>query len=453
MADIARLARFMRELEEQLTACMRCGFCQAVCPLYAQTGLETDVARGKLALLAGLGREMIRDARGVKESLDRCLLCGSCAAACPSGTRVLDIFIKARAILAGYLGLSPAKRLIFRGVLARPALFDGVLAMAPRFQHILARPVDADLETSCARLTSPLGPRHFKRLAPEPLHNLLGPRRPDPNWDGPRVALFWGCLIDKLYPRVGLAMAEALEHRRVGLVIPRGQACCGIPALASGDADGFARMLEYNLQRFDPDEFDYLVTACATCASAMKKLWPLMGPDALPGREKRILALADKTREVSQFLAEQGMIGDAPAQPDAGAPTFTYHDPCHLKKALGAAEQPRRAATAGGRWRLVEMAEADWCCGMGGSFGLEHYDLSSRIGRRKLDNILAVGCDTVVTSCPACMAQISDALSRAGEKIRVRHAIELYAEAAAAEDGRSVGGAAAPFTERAGRVR
>jgi glycolate oxidase iron-sulfur subunit len=104
------LARLMRELEDQLVVCMRCGMCQSVCPVFDQTGREADVARGKLALLSGLMESMFDDPEGVNQRLNKCLLCGSCAANCPSGVSVQEIFLKARAILTGYMGLSPAKR-------------------------------------------------------------------------------------------------------------------------------------------------------------------------------------------------------------------------------------------------------------------------------------------------------------------------------------------------------
>ena len=115
MADLRQLRRLMRQLEDQLVVYMRCGMCQAVCPVFAQTGREADVARGKLVLLDGLMQQaMLDDPEAVRQRLQRCLLCGSCAANCPSGVNVLDIFLKARAILAGYLGLPPLKKTIFR---------------------------------------------------------------------------------------------------------------------------------------------------------------------------------------------------------------------------------------------------------------------------------------------------------------------------------------------------
>jgi len=92
LADMQKIADLMRELEDQLVVCMRCGLCQAVCPVFEQTGREADVARGKLALLDGLMQKLFSDPQGVYERLNRCLLCGSCATNCPSGVSVLEIY-------------------------------------------------------------------------------------------------------------------------------------------------------------------------------------------------------------------------------------------------------------------------------------------------------------------------------------------------------------------------
>ena len=428
MKELRRLAHMLKELEERLIVCMRCGFCQAHCPLYGQTGLEMDVARGKLALLDGLAKEMVKDPQGVKKRLERCLLCGSCAAGCPSGVETQEIFLKGRAILSTYLGLPPLKKLIFRLVLAHPFVFNLLLSWARPAQAIMARPVSELLQTSCGRIAWPLGRRHFKRLAPLPFHRQIPPARQRSGASGPRAALFIGCLIDQIFPQVGLAVLKVMDHHGVTLVIPSGQACCGMPALSGGDSRTFHHLLAHNLKLFDPDDFDYLITACATCTATIKKNWPLMAKELSPKQQERVSRLAAKTRDISQFLAEAGLLEQTPPPQAADALAVTYHDPCHLKKSLGVSAQPRQALAQSPGYHLVEMPEADWCCGLGGSFNLEHYDLSKEIGQRKLANIERTACRVVATSCPACMLQITDALSQAGKDIQVRHVIELYAQ-------------------------
>ena len=114
--------------------------------------------------------------------------------------------------------------------------------------------------------------------------------------------------------------------------------------------------------------------------------------------------------------------------PAGNGKRVTYHDSCHLKKSLGVTEQPRTVLKSLPGWQLVEMPEADRCCGCGGSFTLYNYDLSRQIGQRKRDNIVSVHPDVVATGCPACMMQIMDMLSRNNDSIPVKHVIELYAD-------------------------
>jgi glycolate dehydrogenase iron-sulfur subunit len=428
MPSIKVLGQLVKELEDQLVACMRCGMCQAVCPLFAETGREADVARGKLALLDGLAREIFQNPQGVQDRLTRCLLCGSCAANCPSGVKVLDIFIKARAILTGYLGLSPAKKAIFRGLLSRPALFNRVLAWGAKYQGIFVKPVDDLLGSSCSRFLSPLlKQRHFKPLAKAPLHRLVPAQNTPTGAAGKKVAFFVGCLIDKIFPEVGQAVLKSLDHHGVGVYLPHDQACCGIPALAAGDTAAFDKLVRHNLALFGSEPFDYLVTACATCTSTIKKMWPLMVLDYTAEEKAQIEAIRERVMDISQFLVEQVGVEEQQVSGEDKI-TVTYHDPCHLKKSLGVAAQPRVLIKANPRYNLREMAEADWCCGCGGSFNLQQYDISANIGRRKRDNIAKSQCAVVATGCPACMLQITDMLSQAGDRMQVRHAIELYAE-------------------------
>jgi glycolate oxidase iron-sulfur subunit len=226
---------------------------------------------------------------------------------------------------------------------------------------------------------------------------------------------------------VGQAVLKTLDHHGVGVYLPADQACCGIPALASGDTAAFDKLLRHNLALFGSEPFDYLVTACATCTSTMKKMWPLMSLDYAAEDKARIEALRERVMDIGQFLVEQVGLAEAGPSGEEKIPV-TYHDPCHLKKSLGVAAQPRALIKANPRYDLREMAEADWCCGCGGSFNLQEYDISASIGRRKRDNIANSKCAVVATGCPACMLQITDMLSRAQDRVQVRHAIELYAE-------------------------
>ena len=122
--NLVELAKSLKELDDKLVKCMKCGTCHSVCPVFAQTLMEGDVTRGKIVLLSNLSEKILTDAKGIREKLDRCLLCGSCQAGCPSGVSVLDIFMRARVICAEYMGLNPIKKIIFSQLLCRPKLFS-----------------------------------------------------------------------------------------------------------------------------------------------------------------------------------------------------------------------------------------------------------------------------------------------------------------------------------------
>ncbi len=456
----------LRRLDDLLVRCMRCGMCQAVCPIYIETRRETMVARGKLALLEALAMVMLDDAKGVKERLDTCLLCGSCQAACPSGVRVLDIFLEARAILGAYLGLPPLKKAVIRLLLGRPWLMDRLVPLAAWGQRLVCRPArrsvalgpasgkdetrgeapagvppvtgsvgesgPAALRSSCALLTSPLlQGRCVAPLARVPFRREMGSIAEPAGTAGITVAFFFGCMVDAMYPRVGHAVLDILRRYGVGIEMPEGQVCCGIPALASGDRQAFDRLVELNARVFENLTFDYLVTACASCTSTMALHWP----GKYGGRDTTARAFAERLEprvmDISAFLVDVLGVTSSPttapeASPGPDAVAVTYHDPCHLKKSLGVSTQPRALLRASPGVRFVEMADADHCCGCGGSFTLDHYDLSRRIGQRKRAAIVASGARVVATSCPACMMQLTDALAQAGDDVAVRHVVEVF---------------------------
>ncbi|MBF0412884.1 MAG: (Fe-S)-binding protein [Desulfamplus sp.] len=472
MDKMKELANSLKELEEQLVVCIRCGMCQSVCPLFDRTRKEADVARGKLALLDGLGKNLFTNPDGVSERLNRCLLCGSCAANCPSGVNVVEIFIKARAILAEFKGFSPAKKLIFRKMLSNPATFDHLTEWAGKFQNIFTKKDKNAQGTSCARVVSPLfGDRHFLPMSDKPFRkststsspiisngeqniSIIKPASMKPTFiintpagkSGLKVAFFTGCIIDKIFPRIGQDVIYVFEFHGVGLYIPKDQGCCGIPALASGDMKSFEKLVEYHIDLFSEEKFDYLVTACATCTSTIKKLWSSIYKGSASKTREKIQELSNKTLDINQFLVNKvnllnGLDGkkdigdkldvnngdDIDCNNDDNIKTVTYHDPCHLKKSLGVFKEPRILIEASGN-RLVEMEGSDKCCGMGGSFNLYHYDISSEIGQIKSKNIADTNCDVVATGCPACMVQISDMLAKKNLDIKVCHPIELYAK-------------------------
>lgn len=421
---MTELAGMMNDLAEAAARCSGCGMCQAVCPVYGVTGREADVARGKLELLKGLVGGLFTHPRGVEDRLSRCLLCGSCAKDCPRGVDVMGLFLRARAIICAYQGLPLFQKILFRRVMTDPARFNRWLSFGAKWQHLVLRPSVPSPDASCARLVSPLlSDRRVVPLAAVPYHKMDKPLMD--SGSGVRAAFFVGCLLDKVFPRIADRITKTLAACGVRLHIPEPQGCCGIPALSAGDTAAFQRMVRYHLDLFPPDAYDVLVTGCATCTAVIKTLWPVMPLFDADHEQETARRISEKTMDISQFLVD--VIGLAPAmEKSTSRISITYHDPCHLKKTLGIFEQPRRLIKANPRYRFVETAGPDDCCGMGGSFSLRHYDLSMQIGLKKISAIHAAGVSEVATACPACLLQLTDLLSRSGRPVPVRHVIELW---------------------------
>jgi glycolate oxidase iron-sulfur subunit len=460
---LRELTLLLREMDDLMERCMRCGFCQSVCPVYGATFREADVARGKIALLQDLSRELTKDAGSVNDRLLRCLLCTSCECACPSGVRIMDILIKGRSLIAGYQGLGVVKKLIFRLILPRPRLFNGFILLSSIFQHPFLKrehPENEALRTNSLPLfRSILGNRHIPSLPLEsftlshgtideepgpceeneedkvvPASKTIGEKAPEGKNQKPfkkplKVAYFPGCVPDKLYPKVSEATVKVLRRHGVGVFMSEDFVCCGIPLLSSGDRIGFLRLMTKNLRILLSRDFDCLITSCATCASTIKETWPRFVLD-FKGEERELLErLKNDVHDINVFLTSILEL-DFPENKDFGEEDkiLTYHDPCHLRRSMGVWEEPRKILKSLPGYRYLEMPEAERCCGNGGSFNLQHYDISTDIGKRKRDNIVSVKPKVLATSCPACMLQISDMLSQENDKVEVRHVIELYAE-------------------------
>lgn len=425
MTNLLKLANSLKALDDKIVKCMRCGTCQSVCPVFAESLVEGDVARGKLALLSKLAQEILQDADGLRNRLDRCLLCGSCQSACPSGVSILDIFMQARIVCAEYLGLNPIKKIVFKMLLCNPKLFGFLMRFAPMSKVALFADNNAQQTCSSPFLKCVVGNRHVPQIPQKTFSQKYGHVKIPTGKSGIKVLFFSGCMGDKIYTSTTEACLKIFKHFGVGVEIPANMACCGIPALASGDAKSFTSMAKQNLQILANAEFDYIVTACASCTETIKSFWAKYALDE--DIRKQAEFLHSKTLDISEFLVDVLKV----ELPENNSPTskkITYHDSCHLKKSLGVWQQPRKLLNANSNYQFVEMKNADRCCGCGGSFTLTHYDISKKIGERKAQCIADSNADVVATGCPACMMQIANVLALANKSVAVKHVAEIYAE-------------------------
>jgi L-lactate dehydrogenase complex protein LldE len=236
-----------------------------------------------------------------------------------------------------------------------------------------------------------------------------------------RVSLFVTCVVDQLFPRVGLAMADVLERLGYDIDFPEAQTCCGQPAFNSGWWDEARLVARHFINTFE--QADYIVVPSGSCTSMASHHYSDLFADE-PETLERAHALEPKIWEFSKFLTEVARVEDVGAR---FPHTVTYHDSCHALRELGVKGGPRRLLGAVRDLTLKEMDVAEECCGFGGTFSVKFDEVSGGMARTKIDSIHRTGADYVVSIDSSCLMQLQGALSRAGSNVRTMHLAEVLA--------------------------
>lgn len=236
-----------------------------------------------------------------------------------------------------------------------------------------------------------------------------------------RVSLFVTCIVDQLFPKVGMAMAEVLERVGYRVDFPEDQTCCGQPAFNSGYRREARQVARHFLRVFRDAE--YIIVPSGSCTSMIAHHFHDLfhkEPECLAATE----ALTPKVWEFSRFLLDVAGIDDVGARLDE---VVTYHDSCHALRELQIRNGPRRLLGRVRGLELREMDAAEECCGFGGTFSVKFGEVSGAMARTKLDSIVRTGAGTVVSIDSSCLMQLQGALSRAGLPVRTMHLAEVLA--------------------------
>jgi len=237
----------------------------------------------------------------------------------------------------------------------------------------------------------------------------------------PRVALFATCLVDLYRPTVGFAAIRLLEQAGCQVEVPRAQTCCGQPAYNSGDRLTARDLAEGILDAFGG--YDYVVVPSGSCGGMLKQHLPHLFDDD-PNLRARADSLAERTFELISFLTDVIGVDRLPTRYGGGA--VTYHDSCSGLRELGVKAQPRRLLRMVGA-NIVEMTDAEVCCGFGGTFCVKYPEISVRMVSDKVRDIVATGAETVLAGDLGCLLNIAGRLQRQGHRAKVRHVAEVLA--------------------------
>ena len=409
---------------ELYDTCVRCGLCLESCPTYSLLQVETASPRGRIALMRGVGEGRLEaTAPAFLQQMDLCLGCLACQAVCPSGVEYGHLHEAGRAQAAAVRPKGALRRVIEWAVfqwlfvsIGRVRLFarslwlyqrSGMQWLARRFGVLRL------LRLGGVEQLLPHIDDHFV-TADGSTHPPIGAEKPVL-----RVALLTGCVQSIAFASVHAATIHALRVNGCEVVLPVGQECCGALHQHGGELVHAQKLARHNLDALEAAHADVIVVNAAGCSHHVKEYGHLLRDD--PIYAQRAAALAAKTRDITELLAELG-----PKPPRASLPwRVTYQEPCHLAHGQRITAQPRQVLAAIPGLDFVEMAESSMCCGSAGTYNILQRDMADRLLDRKLDNSAATKAEVIASANTGCMIQMRAGVARRKLNARVLHIVEI----------------------------
>ena len=408
---------------ELIADCVHCGFCLPTCPTYVLWGEEMDSPRGRIYLMnKATTSEVSMDAAFVRH-MDQCLGCMACVTACPSGVQYGKLIEATRAQVERRYRRPLTDAALRTAIFALFPYPERLRAVAPLlwlYQHsgltaFAHRPeVERRLPQqlrALERMAPPVRMRGTLKRLPTFTRSQGARRR--------RVGLLSGCVQRVFFDPVNAATIRVLTAEGCDVVVPPDQGCCGALHVHGGHEEGGLRRARKVIDTFEAWGVDTVVVNAAGCGSTLKEYGYLLRDD--PSYAERAQRFSATVRDVSELLSELEPV----AQRHPLHLRVAYHDACHLGHAQGVRLPPRVMLQTIPAVELVNLPEAEICCGSAGIYNLVEPEPARELGQRKAEHIASAHPDVLATANPGCLLQISAALRARGEAIPAVHPIEL----------------------------
>ncbi len=398
--------------------CMHCGMCLPTCPTYMETKLERNSPRGRIALMRSIADGESKVRREFGEEMYYCLGCLACQTACPAGVDYVELFETARSEIERSGALKGRERAFWRWLTVKTLFMrPRLLRLAGRLLHLhqwlgldrLLRAVDFfRLIPERLRELEPQTPRISRKFS----HQLIAPEETAAETAVPaggrrhRVGLLTGCVQDLAFSDVNRDTADVLLANGCDVLTPPVQHCCGSLHAHNGETELARELARRQLDAFDVERLDAIITNAGGCGSHLKKYSHLLHDD--PAYAARARQWDAKVKDIHEWLVE---IGFRKPKAGCGLERVTYHESCHLCHGQKVVSQPRQVLNSIPGIELVELGESNWCCGSAGIYNITQPEQSRKLLERKLRNLAAAGAPVVATSNPGCHLQIANGLA------------------------------------------
>lgn len=241
--------------------------------------------------------------------------------------------------------------------------------------------------------------------------------------DSPRVALFATCINDMMFPDTPKAVVTVLERMGCTVEFPMAQTCCGQMFTNTGYYDSAVPAVRSYVKAFEG--YDYIVAPSGSCAGSVRHQHPMLARHAKDeGLVEAVDEVVTRTYDLSEFLV------DVLGVTDVGSyfpHKVTYHPTCHSVRVAKVGDRPMRLLKAVRGIEVLELTDADQCCGFGGTFSVKNPDVSVAMGTDKARHVLETGAEYIVTGDNACLMHIGGLLHRQNAPVKPIHLAQILA--------------------------
>jgi L-lactate dehydrogenase complex protein LldE len=238
-----------------------------------------------------------------------------------------------------------------------------------------------------------------------------------------RVSLFITCFNDTLFPATGIAAVRLLERLGHEVDFPAAQTCCGQMHVNTGYQPEALPLVRHFVETFEP--YEAIVAPSGSCVGSVRHQHAMVahgqGDEELARRAE---AVAERTYELSELLVDVLGVDDVGAYYPH---RVTYHPTCHSLRMLRVGDKPLRLLRNVRGMTLLELPDADQCCGFGGTFALKNAETSTAMLADKMRNVLSTGAEALSAGDSSCLMHIGGGMSRLRSGTQTVHLAEILA--------------------------
>ncbi|MES9737739.1 (Fe-S)-binding protein [Peribacillus frigoritolerans] len=411
--------------------CVQCGYCLPVCPTYTTFGKETHSPRGRINLVKMVGEGKITDLSVLEEPFELCLGCRACETACPTGVEYGSILEATRAALVIRKTFSIPVRLLRKSMLKRVFPSRKMMNVTGHSIWLYKKSgLQKAARSSGIMKKLPYNLGAFEAIMPEPVSPVERGRaltevkaKLNPKYI---VAFFTGCIMDAMFHHINQLSIKLLSEAGCDVIVVPKQTCCGALHAHSGEMDEARNLAKQNILAFEKVEADFVVNNAGGCGAMLYEYGHLLSNDS--EWADRASAFSAKSIDISQILVKCGL----PEISVRAGERVTYQRSCHMTNVQKVTQEPVELLKKVPGIQLIEMDQADMCCGSAGIYNIVNYDSSMKILDEKMKHTIATEAAVIITTNPGCLLQMKLGIEREGltKSMRALHLIEYLAEAA-----------------------